>query len=154
MEKLSAGADLMTPGLIGPPFPKGATKGRLVAIASSAKPTVALAVGLAEIDVAALQKVAGEKGKAVRILHWYGDELGGSSGEAPEKVDGPGLLDDGQEGMEGEGAGGVSLEGLSIEDEGEKDGGEGKTETVADKAPDRPVERELTTQGMENHAFL
>ncbi|KAF8468395.1 eukaryotic translation initiation factor SUI1 family protein [Kalaharituber pfeilii] len=90
MEKLYTGADLMIPGLIGPPFPAGAAKGKLVAIASSKSPTVALAVGIAEIDVSELSKVVGEKGKAVRILHWYGDEiwsLGGSGGEAPEKVD-------------------------------------------------------------------
>ena len=55
-----------------------------MAIASSDSPTVALAVGVAEIDISVLSKVAGEKGKAVKILHWFGDELGGSGEKAPE----------------------------------------------------------------------
>ena len=54
IEKLCAGADLMTPGLIGPPFPQGATKDRLVAVASIDSPEVALAVGICSIDIANL----------------------------------------------------------------------------------------------------
>ncbi|KAF8430303.1 RNA binding protein-like protein Ligatin/Tma64 [Tirmania nivea] len=121
MEKLYTGADLMTPGLIGPPFPPRATKGRLVGIASSERPSVALAVGVAEVDISGLGKVVGEKGKAVRILHWYGDELAGGAGgagEVPEKVEGV-FDEDVSDGGEN---GGVSLEGLSLAEEGEGKG--------------------------------
>jgi translation initiation factor 2D len=76
MNKLFGGADLMTPGLAnGPPFPAGATKGAVVAVASLDKPTVPQFVGLCEIDVAALGEVQGVKGHAVRGVHWEGDEL-------------------------------------------------------------------------------
>ncbi|KAF2119035.1 hypothetical protein BDV96DRAFT_515986 [Lophiotrema nucula] len=76
VEKLQGGADLMTPGLQrGPPFPKKATKGAVVAIASLEAPTIPMAVGTCEIDVSALQKVQGAKGHAVQTFHWAGDEL-------------------------------------------------------------------------------
>lgn len=116
MEKLYTGADLMTPGLIGPPFPPRATKGSLVGIASSESPSVALAVGVAEVDISKLEKVVGEKGKAVRILHWFGDELVGGAREVPEKVEGVFDEDLGEEAENG----GVSLEGLSLAEEVEK----------------------------------
>lgn len=137
MEKLFTGADLMTPGLIGPPFPAGATKGRLVAIASSASPTVALAVGVAEVDISRLSKVVGEKGKAVRILHWFKDELGGSGHEPPAQVEGVLVGETGEEDN-----GGVSLEGLSITE----GGGEEKDKTAP--APETVADRELTTNGI------
>ncbi|KAF2199984.1 RNA binding protein-like protein Ligatin/Tma64 [Delitschia confertaspora ATCC 74209] len=85
VEKLQGGADLMTPGLQrGPPFPKKATKGAIVAIASLESPTVPMAVGTCEIDVSALEKVQGQKGHAVQTFHWAGDELWSwsSSGKA------------------------------------------------------------------------
>ncbi|KAL6707030.1 hypothetical protein ACN47E_004782 [Coniothyrium glycines] len=76
VEKLQTGADLMTPGLQrGPPFPKGATKGAIVAIASLEAPTVPMAVGTCDIDVSALDNVHGLKGHAVSTFHWAGDEL-------------------------------------------------------------------------------
>ncbi|KAF2128958.1 RNA binding protein-like protein Ligatin/Tma64 [Dothidotthia symphoricarpi CBS 119687] len=76
VEKLQGGADLMTPGLQrGPPFPKRATKGAIVAIASLEAPTVPMAVGTCEIDVSALEKTQGMKGHAVSTFHWAGDEL-------------------------------------------------------------------------------
>jgi translation initiation factor 2D len=66
----------MTPGLQrGPPFPKKATKGAIVAIASLESPTVPMAVGTCEIDVSSLEKVQGMKGAAVSTFHWAGDEL-------------------------------------------------------------------------------
>ncbi|KAF2710801.1 hypothetical protein K504DRAFT_500748 [Pleomassaria siparia CBS 279.74] len=89
VEKLQGGADLMTPGLQrGPPFPKKATKGAIVAIASLESPTVPMAVGTCEIDVSSLQKVQGVKGHAVETFHWAGDEIwswstGGNPGIAP-----------------------------------------------------------------------
>ncbi|KAH7411858.1 hypothetical protein DE146DRAFT_641568 [Phaeosphaeria sp. MPI-PUGE-AT-0046c] len=76
VEKMQAGADLMTPGLQrGPPFPAKATKGAIVAIASLEEPTVPMAVGTCEIDVSSLDKVQGMKGQAVSTFHWAGDEL-------------------------------------------------------------------------------
>ena len=84
----------MTPGLAGPPFPSGAIKGAIVAVASLEKPSVPMAVGICEIDVAALQEVRGAKGHAVRISHWAGDEVwawnlsGKPGGDAPEHIEG------------------------------------------------------------------
>jgi translation initiation factor 2D len=76
LQKLRNGADLMTPGLArGPPFPVAATKGSVVAIASLDTPSVPMVVGVCEIDVGELKAVAGEKGRAVRGMHWEGDEL-------------------------------------------------------------------------------
>ncbi|KAI5367911.1 Putative SUI1 domain, PUA-like superfamily, SUI1 domain superfamily, SWIB/MDM2 domain superfamily [Septoria linicola] len=76
VKKLQGGADLMIPGLFGgPPFPPRAKKGAVVAIAALERPTVPVAVGVCEIDVGALEKVRGEKGKAVENMHWLGDEL-------------------------------------------------------------------------------
>jgi translation initiation factor 2D len=80
----------MIPGLIGPPFPAEAKVGALVAIASSQKPTVPVAVGVCEVDVGALEKAVGEKGRAVRVLHWVGDEVykhGGSPAKVPEVLE-------------------------------------------------------------------
>lgn len=95
VEKLKGGADLMTPGLAGgPPFPEKASKGSVVAIASTDSPSVPLAVGICEIDVAGLQQVRGAKGMAVENLHWAGDELwnynqNGKAGVPPPKeIDG------------------------------------------------------------------
>ncbi|KAJ5753026.1 hypothetical protein N7520_009943 [Penicillium odoratum] len=76
MQKLHAGADLMTPGLANePPFPQQAVQGAVVAVAGLNKHSVPLFVGLCEIDVSALGEVQGTKGVAVRGLHWEGDEL-------------------------------------------------------------------------------
>ncbi|CAO2648552.1 Nn.00g078190.m01.CDS01 [Neocucurbitaria sp. VM-36] len=76
VEKMQAGADLMTPGLQrGPPFPSKATKGAIVAIASLEAPTVPMVVGTCNIDVSALGRVQGSKGHAVSTFHWAGDEL-------------------------------------------------------------------------------
>jgi translation initiation factor 2D len=95
VEKLQGGADLMTPGLQrGPPFPKKATKGAIVAIASLEAPTVPMAVGECAIDVSALDKVQGMKGHAVSTFHWAGDELwswsstGKAGGEPPGAIEG------------------------------------------------------------------
>jgi translation initiation factor 2D len=95
VKKLQGGADLMTPGLAGgPPFPERATKGAAVAIASTDRPSVPIAVGWCEIDVSALAKVQGMKGHAVRNMHWAGDEVWsfGGSGRAgvpaPEEIEG------------------------------------------------------------------
>ena len=84
----------MTPGLAGPPFPSGAVKGAIVAVASLEKPSVPMVVGICEIDVAALQEVRGVKGHAVKSSHWAGDEVwawslsGKPGGDAPEHTEG------------------------------------------------------------------
>lgn len=88
LEKMRGGADLMTPGLIGPPFPAAAVRGALVAVADDSHPTVPQVVGICEIDIASLATVKGVKGHAVRGLHWHGDELwnwsqNGTPGLAP-----------------------------------------------------------------------
>ena len=99
----------MTPRLArGPPFPLSAVRDATVAIASLESPSVPLVVGVCEIDVAALKNVRGEKGRAVRGVHWEGDELwawssgGKLGGPAPSQIPGwdradPGTLDDGVE---------------------------------------------------------
>ena len=76
--KLKGGADMMTPGLLdGPPWPEAATKGSVVAMASSnpGKDTVPVWIGVCEIDVSALGDVRGSKGRAIKGLHCVGDEL-------------------------------------------------------------------------------
>ena len=84
----------MTPGLAGPPFPRGAAKGSVVAVASLEKPSVPMVVGVCEIDISALITARGEKGRAVRGMHWAGDELwsfsvGGQPGTlAAESIEG------------------------------------------------------------------
>jgi translation initiation factor 2D len=92
MERLFDGADLMVPGLILPNggFPKTAKEGALVAIASTDRPTVPVAIGVCEIDVFALTETTGKKGKAVKLLHWVGDEIysmGGPLGKIPDKLE-------------------------------------------------------------------
>lgn len=90
--KLKGGADLMTPGLAGPPFPSKAKQGCLVCIASLDSPSVPVAVGTCVIDVSALQKTQGEKGHAVETFHFAGDELwdwstsGKTGSEPPEEI--------------------------------------------------------------------
>jgi len=95
LQKLWNGADLMTPGLArGPPFPIAATKGSVVAIASLDSPSVPMVVGVCEINVSELKTVAGEKGRAVRGVHWSGDELwawsagGKGGGDRPRTLEG------------------------------------------------------------------
>lgn len=94
IQKIQGGADLMTPGLAGPPFPSGATKGAIVAVASLDHPSVPVAIGTCEIDISALTDTRGAKGHAVKSIHWSGDELwdwstSGKSGlTSPEELEG------------------------------------------------------------------
>ncbi|KAK9452101.1 uncharacterized protein V1518DRAFT_410359 [Limtongia smithiae] len=74
IEKLRNGADMMLPGLI-PPFPSTVSVGSVVAIASSERPTVPLAVGVCNMNLASVSRVQGSHGKAVMIVQCYGDEL-------------------------------------------------------------------------------
>lgn len=95
VEKLQAGADLMTPGLMGgPPWPEGAKQGAVVAVAGLGSESVPMWVGVCKIDVSALGRVQGMKGAAVEGLHWCGDEIwnwsqtGNGGGRAPERIEG------------------------------------------------------------------
>lgn len=127
----------MIPGLIGPPFPAGATKGRLIAIASSESPTVPLVVGVCEIDVSGLTRVVGEKGKAVRVVHWVGDEIfnnGGAGGKIPENLEWSSQVGEAKE-----------LGGVNLENKPEEDKGKEKEITEADTGGE--AIRELTTKG-------
>lgn len=94
VEKLQGGADLMTPGLQrGPPFPKKATRGAVVAIASLEAPSVPMAVGTCAIDVGSLDKVQGMKGHAVQTFHWAGDELWSWSSSSKPGTDAPDYIE-------------------------------------------------------------
>lgn len=138
LTKIQTGADLMIPGLIGPPFPAGATKGRLVAIASSESPTVPLVVGICEINVSGLTRVVGEKGKAVRVVHWVGDEIfnhGGTGGKIPESLEWGNEVSKAAKG----------LGGLNLENKPEEDRGKGEKGAQADTGGE--AIRELTTKG-------
>lgn len=87
LARMRDGADLMVPGLIGPPFPDGAKAGRLVGIASEHNPSVPLVVGVCEVDVCDIVGVAGGHGRAVRGVHWVGDEIFKmGDGEVPDVV--------------------------------------------------------------------
>lgn len=97
-EKLNHGSDLMIPGLFKSnttSWDPRATTGAVVAVAGITKDTVPLWVGICEADVSKLgNDLRGQKGIAVKGLHWAGDELWnwkpiGSGGQAtPETVDG------------------------------------------------------------------
>lgn len=119
VQKIKKGADLMTPGLAGPPFPDRAKKDAIVAVADLDNPSVPVAVGTCQIDISALTSTAGVKGVAVETTHWAGDELwdwstSGKSGiAAPESLHGW-LEDDGEEVAQG-------TEGLSLEEPTDED---------------------------------
>lgn len=84
----------MTPGLArGPPFPAGATKKSIVAVASLENPSVPRVVGVCEIDVSSLQQVQGAKGHAVRGYHWDGDEIWGWSQSGKPGSDAPDMIE-------------------------------------------------------------
>ncbi|KAK9460509.1 uncharacterized protein V1516DRAFT_676899 [Lipomyces oligophaga] len=74
IQKLQNGADMMLPGLV-PPFPDAAKQGAIVAIASTDNPSVPIAVGIANLQLAGVARVVGQHGKAVLIVHCLGDEL-------------------------------------------------------------------------------
>ena len=113
----------MTPGLAGgPPFPVKAKKGAIVAIASTDKPSVPLAVGTCVVDVASLGRVQGAKGHAVQTMHWSGDEIWSYSVSRKPGVSPPDnipgwLQDDEIQNIAGR------TEGMDIDDDEEEDGG-------------------------------
>ncbi|MCJ1307287.1 hypothetical protein MMC25_000933 [Agyrium rufum] len=75
VDRIYGGADLMTPGLAGPPFPERATKDSIVAVAGLNNPGVPTVVGVCAIDISALKQAQGAKGHAVRAVHTAGDEI-------------------------------------------------------------------------------
>ncbi|ONH66708.1 Translation machinery-associated protein 64 [Cyberlindnera fabianii] len=89
IEVLEGGADLMLPGSV-PPFPERCLKGRIVAVASTHKPDVVMAVGRACLDLAPLERTIGTKGVAVEVYHTNGDmlyQLAKQKIRVPEEVD-------------------------------------------------------------------
>lgn len=110
----------MIPGLAnGPPFPEGAVKGSVVAVASLDKPDVPVFVGVCEIDVSALQDVRGARGHAVRGIHWDGDEVWGWSSSGRPGHPAPDSLPEWNGDIEevGDGVGGLALEDKNDEKE-------------------------------------
>lgn len=97
-EKLSHGSDLMVPGLVkarGTAWDSRAITGAVVAIAGISRDTVPLCIGTCDLDVSQLgDDLRGQKGVAVKGLHWAGDEawswrpVGNGGQEAPESVQG------------------------------------------------------------------
>ncbi|KAK6863484.1 hypothetical protein PG995_000012 [Apiospora arundinis] len=104
-QKLSHGSDLMIPGLVksrGAAWDARAKKGAVVAVAGLQKDTVPMWVGTCDVEVCKLgNDLRGQKGVAVKGLHWAGDEvwswrpLGSGGREAPEALEGwQGLTED------------------------------------------------------------
>ncbi|KAI9774959.1 MAG: hypothetical protein M1840_000175 [Geoglossum simile] len=175
LQKLRNGADLMTPGLArGPPFPLTANKGSVVAIASLNTPSVPMVVGVCEINVSELKAVTGGKGRAVRGMHWYGDELwawsagGKGGGDRPATLEGWDVKNETEiqdlkneienlqvDDAEADTERGVPLEGV----EGDKSGhGESSGAGGASSSGDsQPVGKELSTKEIDEafkKAFL
>lgn len=153
MRKLRSGADLMTPGLgNGPPFPAGAVKGAVVTVASLEKPTVPLCVGVCEIDVARLGEVQGQKGHAVRGIHWSGDELWAWSPSAKPGQPAPNALegwDSDVRDIEG-GVSELNVEKGSGDEQSQEDGGVSLGDSPEDQPESAPAEQEKepTSKGM------
>ncbi|KAJ4315872.1 hypothetical protein N0V84_008141 [Fusarium piperis] len=110
-EKLTHGSDLMIPGLVKAPsaeWDSRAKTGSVVAVAGMHKDTVPLWIGTCQVDICNLgPSVRGQKGVAVKALHWSGDELWnwrplGSGGQTPpESLEGwPGLTSQLTEGVQ------------------------------------------------------
>ncbi|EXL41543.1 hypothetical protein FOCG_15713 [Fusarium oxysporum f. sp. radicis-lycopersici 26381] len=97
-EKLKHGADLMVPGLVkarGASWDTRASTGAVVAVAGMQNDTVPVWVGTCQIDVRNLpDDVRGQKGAAIKALHWVGDEcwswkqLGSGGIDPPSSLEG------------------------------------------------------------------
>ncbi|KAK6497079.1 hypothetical protein TWF506_004561 [Arthrobotrys conoides] len=156
MEKVYGGADLMMPGVFGvrrAGSDGGVKAGEIVGVADYKKENVVLAVGVAETDIDS-GGGRGGKGKAVRVLHWVGDELwglGGSGVNPPEILEiataAPADVTGEEQGQDG----GVSLEGLNIEEEvvGESSKSAGKR-VEKEESDDEPAFPDMTTNEIDN----
>ncbi|TGZ76539.1 hypothetical protein EX30DRAFT_312329 [Ascodesmis nigricans] len=136
IEKLLGGADLMIPGLVGPPWTE-AKVGDIVAVEGGRK-GVAMAVGILEVDLKEVERVQGERGRAVKILHWWGDEVWNmGSGEEVPAPDGVAQAVEGVEALKVEEAVG-----------GEVPAGESEVKKEEGEAQDDGTEaiRDLTTK--------
>ncbi|KAH6988394.1 hypothetical protein EDB80DRAFT_730047 [Ilyonectria destructans] len=160
-EKLKHGADLMIPGLVkanNTRWDPRASTGSVVAVAGLHNDTVPLWIGTCQLDVRNLpDDVRGQKGAAVKALHWAGDEcwswrvLGSGGQEAPQSLEGwTGLTTRLAEGIQQ-----VSL------GNGKDDGKEGAALNKDDKQPDMAdegeEEREPSTKEIDeafHQAFL
>ncbi|KAF4445363.1 hypothetical protein F53441_10912 [Fusarium austroafricanum] len=136
-EKLKHGADLMVPGLVkarGASWDKRASTGAVVAVAGLQSDTVPVWVGTCQIDVRNLpDDLRGQKGAAIKALHWAGDECWGWKQLGSGGIDPPANL----EGWEGLAAGlttGISQ--VSLEDDSQP------PESAADGRPhdDQPAD--------------
>lgn len=147
--KLRTGADLMTPGLAnGPPYPQGAKKGAMVAVASLERPSVPLVVGVCEVDVSSLQSVVGAKGHAVRTVTWYGDELWAWGASGRKGIEPP-------ESIEAWASDGVDLAAVGVQQldlgedaTGDKPADAAGPSSLDDDAEDEADQKEWTTPGM------
>lgn len=74
-EYIYNGSNLMISGCV-PPFDSRLVAGTLCGIVSRKTPSVAVAVGIVDLDLPSYETVYGKKGVAVRILHHTQDELG------------------------------------------------------------------------------
>ncbi|KAK8043953.1 hypothetical protein PG994_012791 [Apiospora phragmitis] len=144
-QKLAHGSDLMVPGLVkarGSAWDARAKKGAVVAVAGLRRDTVPMWVGTCDVDVCRLgNDLRGQKGVAVKGLHWAGDEVWGwrplSSGgrEAPEALEGwPGLAEDMTSAIKD-----MKLEDEEDQEEGDADDGGGMalTNNNASKDPQK-----------------
>ncbi|KAF3310049.1 hypothetical protein TWF173_010161 [Orbilia oligospora] len=156
MEKVYGGADLMMPGVFGvrrPGGDGGVKAGEIVGVADYKKENVVLAVGVAETDIES-GGGRGGKGKAVRVLHWVGDELWGLGGSG---VNPPEILEvatttaaDVAGEVEGQ-DGGVSLEGLSIEEEVVGESSKSAEKRVEkEESDDEPAFPDMTTNEIDS----
>lgn len=73
-EHLFNGANLMISGSI-PPFDSRCKIGTLCGVASKQAPKVVLAIGVVELDLPSYDRVIGETGVAVKVIHHFNDGL-------------------------------------------------------------------------------
>ncbi|KAK8054774.1 hypothetical protein PG993_000001, partial [Apiospora rasikravindrae] len=155
-QKLSHGSDLMIPGLVksrGATWDARAKKGAVVAVAGLRRDTVPMWVGTCDVDVSRLgNDLRGQKGVAIKGLHWAGDEvwswrpLGSGGREAPDALEGwQGLmedmtsavkdmkLDDDEEEEEGDEGGGVALSNNSASEKDPQHSSRGRNSDLAEE---------------------
>ncbi|KAG5660153.1 hypothetical protein KAF25_003675 [Fusarium avenaceum] len=117
-EKLKQGADLMVPGLVkarGTSWDKRASTGAVVAVAGLQNDTTPVWVGTCQIDIRSLpDDLRGQKGAAIKALHWVGDECWSWKSLGSGGIDPPSSIE-GWDGLGGEFASDVGK--LSLEDD-------------------------------------
>ncbi|RGP81024.1 translation machinery-associated 64 [Fusarium longipes] len=158
-EKLKHGADLMVPGLVkarGSSWDKRASTGAVVAVAGLENDTVPVWVGTCQIDVQSLpDDLRGQKGAAIKALHWAGDECWNWKSLGSGGIDPPSSL----EGWNGLGAGLASQLGkVSLQDDSPAEETTSAAQPEESHEPqDEDEDQEPTTQEVDNafrQAFL